>query len=78
MSLVTTPSLECYNLVYAMLIYFSIKVQNQTGDTRRGGTHQIGKHFPRNNQKNQLRQEIRNLDIFKVFIMNQSTKYEYS
>ena len=74
MSLATSPSLPCCNLVYAMLRHISIKVQNQTGYTRRSWIHLLCGHFPRNTQKNNwFGQKLRNLYKFKVFIMNQST-----
>ena len=74
MSLATSPSLPCCNLVYAMLRHISIKVQNRTGYTRWSWIHLLCEHFPRNSQKNNwFEQELRNLYKFKVFIMNQST-----
>ena len=51
MSLATSPSLPCCNLAYAMLRHISIKVQNQTGYTRRSWIHLLCEHFPRNSQK---------------------------
>ena len=54
MSLATSPSLPCRNLVYAMLRHISIKVQNRTGYTRRSWIHLLCEHFPRTMQKKSI------------------------
>ena len=76
MSLATSPSLPCRNLVYAMLRHISIKVQNRTGYTRRSWIHLLCEHFPRNMQKKSIDSD-KNWEIYTSLKFSLSIKVQH-